>query len=794
MRPSAFPKMWLTALLSCLLLVSAHGLAQVTLTPSTVSFPSRTVGTSSTPYGVTLKNTESSAITISNISVTGDFSQTNTCTSTLAAGRTCAISVTFTPTQVGTRSGALTVTDTGTGSPQVTNLSGTGNIDGMTELTISPLTPTVTVGGTQQFVATGTFKGGTTYPLTNSVTWSSSATTIASISNTAGSQGLAKALVAGTTTIKAAINSFSSTTTMTVTSASLTSITVTPASASAPAGQTQQFTATGNYSDGTHQDLTSTAAWKSSKPSVATVNAGLAQGLKQGSTTISASSGSIVGTASLAVTAPVLTSIQVTPPSSVLQPGGTVQFTATGSYSDGSQQNLTTTAVWSSTNTAVATISNASGKQGLATAVANGGTTISATVGSIVGSTGLTVGTPTVTVSPSSFTMGIGSNLLFTATVSGSSNNAVTWEVNGTTGGDSTVGTIDTTGLYIAPVTNPNTPITITAVSQADSAASGTAAVTLTQFDPVGTATGTTTACPNSSVPGSCYAVDISCPGVADFTAYLKVTSPTGTPLGTVTYTVGAGGSGLYELNFTYGATAVTDTANGGFTVVQTSFGSPFTKIDPDGWLTGPGGVRRLACRYITLSQWIYNNIHQGSTSAPLCATGNSGGAQAIGESMAHYNGGSLFAMVEPSSGPSFSNMVDACQCSAPNVPLVCNSAHKVTQCVGYTPAKNYVDPAYPGPWCSTAVNDHDTLHQAEFLSDSVQSPDATLAYPNTNVRFLYGTDDLSSAPALGDDWRTVITTPSSYSCVAGTQHGIADTLAGAQQLASDMIQYCKLP
>ncbi len=791
---SAFPNLRLAAWLSCLVLVSAHALAQVTLTPSTVSFPSRTVGTASTPYGVTLDNTESSAITISNISVTGDFSQTNTCPSTLAAKANCVISVIFTPMQVGTRSGALTVTDTGTNSPQVTSLSGTGNVNGMTQLTIRPLTPIVTLGGTQQFVATGTFKGGTTYPLTNSVTWSSSASSIASISNTAGSQGLATALAAGATTIKAVINSFASSTTMTVTSASLTSITVAPASPSVPAGQTQQFTATGNYSDGSHQNLTSTAAWKSSKPSVATVNAGLAHTLAQGSTTISASSGSITGTASLTVTAAVLASIQVTPANVVLQPDGTVQFTATGSYSDGSQQNLTTTAVWSSNNTAAATVSNASGKQGLATAVANGGATISATVGSIIGSTGLTVGTPTVTVSPSSFTMGIGSNLLFTATVSGSSNNAVTWEVNGTTGGNATVGTIDTTGLYIAPVTNPNTPVTITAVSQADSAASGTSAVTLTQTDPVGTATGITTACPNSSVPGSCYAVDISCPGVADFTAYLKVTSPTGTPLGTVIYTVGAGGAGLYELNFTYGGTAVTDTVSDGFTVVQTAFGSPFTKADPDGWLTGPGGVRRLACRYITLSQWVYDNIHQGSTGAPLCATGNSGGAQAIGESLAHYNGSSLFAMVEPSSGPSFSNMVDACQCSAPNVPLICNSAHKVTQCVGFTPAKNYVDPAYPGAWCSTAVNDHDTLHQAEFLSDSIQSPDATLAYPNTYVRFLYGTDDLSSAPALGEDWRTLITTPNGYGCVAGTQHGIADTLAGAQQLAGDMVQYCKLP
>jgi hypothetical protein len=781
---------------SLCLMLSIHAFAQVTLTPATVAFPTRVVGTSSVPFNVNLKNTGSAAITISNINITGVFSQTNTCASTLAAGTSCVISVTFTPTQVGAASGTLTVTDTATNSPQVTTLSGTGNVDTITALTISPLTPSIVIGGTQQFVATGTFKGGSTYPLTTSVTWSSSSTTVASISNAAGSQGLATAIATGSTTIKAVINSFGGSTLLSVTGSPLSSITVTPATATVPAGDTKQFTATGNYSDGSHQNLTSTATWGSSATAVATVHAGLAQTLTAGSTTISATSGSITGTAALTVATPVLTSIQVTPANVLLQTGATSQLAATGTYSDGSQKNVTTNAAWSSSNTTVATVGNTSGSKGLVTAVANGGATITAKVNAITGTASVTVGTPTVTVSPASFTMGIGSNLLFTATVSGNPNGAVTWQVNGTTGGNSTVGTIDTTGLYIAPVTNPNTAITITAVSQVDTGVSGTAAVTLTQFDPVGTATGTSITCPNikNGVPGSCYSVDISCPGVADFTAYLKVTSPTGTPLGTVIYTVGAGGSGLYEQNFTYGSTAITNTASGGYTTVQTSFGAPFTKIDPDGWLTGPGGVRRLACRYITLSQWIYNNIHQGSTSAPLCATGNSGGAQAIGESMAHYNAGSLFAMVEPSSGPSFSNMVDACQCSAPNVALACAPTHRVTQCVGYTPALTYVDPAYPGPWCSTAVNDHDTLHQAEFLSDSIQSPDATLSYPNTYVRLLYGSDDLSSAPALGEDWRTEITSPNNYSCVAGTMHGIADTMVGAQQLASDMVQYCKLP
>ena len=83
----------------------------------------------------------------------------------------------------------------------------------------------------------------------------------------------------------------------------LVSIAVTPTNPSLAAGQQQQFTATGTYSDGSHQDLTNTAAWTSSAPSIATIRSGgLATALAAGSTTIKATSGSISGSTSLTVT------------------------------------------------------------------------------------------------------------------------------------------------------------------------------------------------------------------------------------------------------------------------------------------------------------------------------------------------------------------------------------------------------------------------------------------------------------------------------------------------------------
>src|SRR5208283_4822316 len=132
---------------------------------------------------------------------------------------------------------------------------------------------------------------------------------------------------------------------------------VTPSNPSIAAGQQLQFTATGTYTDGSHQNLTSNAAWTSSAPAVATVSAGLATGIAAGSTTIQATSGSISGSTGLTVTAATLVSIAVTPANPSLAAGQQQQFTATGTYTDGSHQNLTTTATWTSSAPSIATVS-----------------------------------------------------------------------------------------------------------------------------------------------------------------------------------------------------------------------------------------------------------------------------------------------------------------------------------------------------------------------------------------------------------------------------------------------------
>ncbi len=172
------------------------------------------------------------------------------------------------------------------------------------------------------------------------------------------------------------------------TAITLQSIQLSPASAPIAAGNTQQFTATGSYSDGSTKDITSTAIWISSNPAVATVvPGGLATGVSSGTATITATVGTVQGSASLTVITATLQSIQLSPASASIAAGNTQQFTATGSYSDRSTKDITSIAIWTSSNPAVTTVAPG----GLAIGVSSGTATITATVGTVQGSASLTV-------------------------------------------------------------------------------------------------------------------------------------------------------------------------------------------------------------------------------------------------------------------------------------------------------------------------------------------------------------------------------------------------------------------
>jgi uncharacterized protein YjdB len=284
---------------------------------------------------------------------------------------------------------------TGKSAGSTTISASLGGVTGSTSLTVTAptissivITPdglTLGIGIGQQYTATAIYSDGSTQDLVSGVTWSSSATGVATIN----SSGLATTVGAGTATITAKVGSFTDTTQLTVVAANLVSISVTPTPVSIAIGTDQQFSAVGSFNDGSTQLLPS-VTWSSSSSSVATVNsAGLATAVGTGTATITATSGSVSGTAALTVTGATVTSIAVTPANSNMPVGTTKQFTATATFSDSSTEDVTAVVLWGSSKPGVASINN----QGLSTSVATGSTTISAVLGSVTGTTSLTVTT-----------------------------------------------------------------------------------------------------------------------------------------------------------------------------------------------------------------------------------------------------------------------------------------------------------------------------------------------------------------------------------------------------------------
>ena len=125
----------------------------VSLSSTSLTFTSQAIGSTSAPQTITVTNTGTAALTISGITVTGDFAQLNTCGTGLAPAASCAINVTFTPTATGSRTGLLTITDNAAGSPQVINLGG-GGAD--FAVSVAPGSTSVIAGGAATYTITVT--------------------------------------------------------------------------------------------------------------------------------------------------------------------------------------------------------------------------------------------------------------------------------------------------------------------------------------------------------------------------------------------------------------------------------------------------------------------------------------------------------------------------------------------------------------------------------------------------------------------------------------------------------------
>ncbi|MCP4680167.1 MAG: hypothetical protein GY854_32670, partial [Deltaproteobacteria bacterium] len=277
---------------------------------------------------------------------------------------------------------------------------------GSTELTVTaaalvsievdPTNPSIANGTEQQFTAVGHYTDESVLTITDQVTWTSSSTIVATISNETADKGLSSAASEGTTTITAALDGIDGSTALTVTAAVLVSIEVTPVDPSVALGIDEDFVATGIYSDATNQDLTDQVTWTSSNEAVATISnaagtEGHATSLAVGDTVVTATLDAIAGEMTLVVTAAELVSVEITPDEHSVPLGVDQQFTLTGTFTDGTEDDLTVDTTWSSTNEAAVFISNAEGNEGFATTLTAGASTIGASHGGLSDTTLFTV-------------------------------------------------------------------------------------------------------------------------------------------------------------------------------------------------------------------------------------------------------------------------------------------------------------------------------------------------------------------------------------------------------------------
>jgi uncharacterized protein YjdB len=396
------------------------------------------------------------------LTATGHYSDGTTATLTSASwassdGTLASLSV----------SGMLTALKAGSVTVTATKGAVSGNmVITVTQATLASIAvnggSSLAAGSTEQLTAQGTYSDSTTGSLTTQATWQSSDATVATVSNA----GLLTALKAGTVTITATMGSVSGTASVVVNAASVSSITISPALFSIASGQNQQLTAQAVYPDGTSQDVTSQATWSSSATNVATVSGtGLVSGVSAGTSTITATLGSVSRTAVATVTTAQLNSIIVTPSTASIATGQTQAFAANGIFSDGSSTDITNSVIWTSSAINFATID----PTGLATGVSAGTATVTATSGTVSGTASLTVTAAvlnSIDIAPDDQYIPIGGQFPLVLTGSYSDNTTQTLTNAVWSSSDPTIASVDPVSGVVTGVSDSNgNPVTITATA-----------------------------------------------------------------------------------------------------------------------------------------------------------------------------------------------------------------------------------------------------------------------------------------------------------------------------------------
>jgi len=392
----------------------------VKLSPSGHQFPDQAYGSSSSPYGFTLTNNQSTTLSISSIAVsTADYSQTNTCGSSLAASVSCTISVKFAPQSVGYKTATLSINDNASGSPQTASLTG----NGVVPVAVSPpryTFPNQAVGSTSSPV-TVTLTNNQSVPL--NISSVQLAAPFSQSNNCLASGGGAGTLPAGgscTITIRYTPTSIGySTANLTIADSAINS----PQSVAIAGNSFAAVTVSPGSLGFSNQVIN-----RPSSPQIITLTNHQSTPLTINSITSTGAGFNVTNTCSSTLAAGASCTISITfVPTAATSYSGSVKIT-----------------------------NNAYGSPEVIPYVGTG----------IKGDTGVIV-----LVKPQAPCVLPSQTQQFTATVRNTSNPAVTWYVDSVKNGSNTVGTISASGLYVAP--SATGTHTVTAWSQADTTVYG---------------------------------------------------------------------------------------------------------------------------------------------------------------------------------------------------------------------------------------------------------------------------------------------------------------------------------
>ena len=394
---------------------------------------------------IIVKETEVTAITLSKTSVTLTVGETVELTAAISPEDATNKTVTWSSSddKIATvTNGKVTAVAVGS----ATIIAQCGNIKAECAVIVSPIeatsiklsqtSATLTVGESVQLTATVSPDNATD----KSVTWSSSNTSVATVSN-----GKVTAVAVGSATITAQCGNVKAECTITVKATEVTSIKLNQTSATLYAGETVQLTATVSPENATNKTVT----WSSSNTSVATVSNGKVTAVAVGSATITAQCGNVKAECTITVKPTEVTSIKLNQTSATLYAGETVQLTATVSPENATNKTVT----WSSSNTSIATVTN-----GKVTAVAVGSATITAQCGNVKAECTITVKAIEVTsikLNQTSATLYAGETVQLTATVSpeNATNKTVTWSSSNTSVATVTNGKVTAIAVGAATIT-----------------------------------------------------------------------------------------------------------------------------------------------------------------------------------------------------------------------------------------------------------------------------------------------------------------------------------------------------